>query len=458
MSGEETHEGGAQRRRPGLVAGAVAAAVLLAGGGGTYLAVNAAGDGDTTRAGEPVENGGDGTPPPLTLDDGSSGSGAGDGSNGDGSPGIAPGEPDPSGARYRAEGELPDGPDSAPVYRPRGEISAARVAELAEAFGLSGKARTEGTSWAVGRLGDGPVLRVGKEAPGTWSFQAYTPGTDNCPRNKPCQSGSIGLDGTGPVSEQAAKAAAAPVLKALGQDDAKVDASRTQGAVRVVNADPKVGGLPTHDWATRLQVGSDGQLVGGNGHLAEPVKGATYPVLGAKETLDLLNKSRGQDSGAAVVPVRGAVFGLAVEYEKGRPVLVPSWLFETRPTGPQGPTTVAHPAVDPALVTEPSERPTPSPTSPPDDGATDGRDVKIESYSVAGRTLTLRFWGGVCHTYEASAKETADRVEVRVTERPLKKEQVCVAIAKELTATVTLEKPLGDRAVYGTNGAVLTRE
>lgn len=46
------------------------------------------------------------------------------------------------------------------------------------------------------------------------------------------------------MTETAAKKAAVPVLKALGQDDAKLDASELMGAVRVVNADPKVGACP----------------------------------------------------------------------------------------------------------------------------------------------------------------------------------------------------------------------
>ncbi len=74
------------------------------------------------------------------------------------------------------------------------------------------------------------------------------------------------------MTETAAKKAAVPVLKALGQDDAKLDASELMGAVRVVNADPKVGGLPTYGWTTGVQVGPDGQVVGGNGQLKTPVE------------------------------------------------------------------------------------------------------------------------------------------------------------------------------------------
>ena len=54
------------------------------------------------------------------------------------------------------------------------------------------------------------------------------------------------------------------------------------GAVRVVNADPVVGGLPTYGWTTGIQVGADGQVVGGSGQLKKPVKGDAYPVISAE--------------------------------------------------------------------------------------------------------------------------------------------------------------------------------
>ncbi len=99
------------------------------------------------------------------------------------------------------------------------------------------------------------------------------------------------------MSEAVAKKAVAPVLKAVGQDDAKLDASQVMGTQRVVNADPVVGGLPTYGWTTGLQVSAQGEVVGGSGQLATPVKSDTYPVLGAEATLALLN-----EPGAAASP------------------------------------------------------------------------------------------------------------------------------------------------------------
>ncbi|MDI3403096.1 hypothetical protein [Streptomyces cavernicola] len=493
MGSEETHEG-AGRRQPGVVAVSVAAAVLLAGGGGAYVAANASGgSGSGSGAGAPA---GDETPPPLVLDE-------------DAARGVAPGEPAPGGVTYRAGGELPKGPDSAPVHRLRGSVGAAQVARLAEALDVSGTPRAEGTVWKVGRAGDGPVLTVGKEAPGTWTFQAHQGRTDDCVKGKPCAAqGSSGQGDTepGPVSERAAKSAAAPVLKAVGQGGAALDASQTLGAVRVVNADPKVGGLPTYGWSTGVQIGSDGQVVGGSGQLTKPVKGASYPVLSAAKTIAELNElatktGPGSGSGGCARPVphgegsapqgiapgepapdggakagqpcppepKGggpepvevskATFGLALHFERGRQVLVPSWLFQVKPDGAERAFTLTHPAVDPAYLAEPdAPEPRPEPTEKPTADGPASRDVPVTSYRVDGQKVTLQFWGGACSEYTARATESGGEVRVAVAEKPQKKGQVCVMIAEERTADVTLDKPLGERTVVGTNGVAVQRK
>ncbi|MEV0324102.1 hypothetical protein ACIBKX_02275 [Streptomyces sp. NPDC050658] len=478
-----------QRRRSRLAVASVAATVLLVGGGGAYFAATASGGGGSSSSDGGAPAGDGGTPPPLALDGYTDGDRSGDGST----DGIAPGEPDPNGATYRAEGKLPDGPDAAAVYHARGGVTADQVTELAEALGVSGKPTSHEGAWKIGpaKDGSGPSLQVSKQAPGTWTFTRYTTGgTDNCPKGKPCSGTSTAPDGTGgggdAVGESAAKKAAAPVLKALGQDDAKLDARQLMGAVRVVNADPEVGGLPTYGWSTGIQVGSDGQVVGGSGHLKAPEKGATYPVIGAQKTLDQLNKSgRGGDGRVGIggcatavpedaadgevrpqapceepssappkpqpITVKGAAFGLAAHFVDGRQALVPSWLFEVEPQGAQDSFTVTHPAVEPKFLTPPST-PTPVPTAPTEKPGT-GEDgtVRVESYAVDGKSLTLRFWGGVCSDYKASADESKGSVSVQVTETR-KKGKVCIMMAKEFTRTVTLDQPLGDRKVVDAQG------
>ncbi|WP_405887676.1 hypothetical protein OG762_11815 [Streptomyces sp. NBC_01136] len=475
----EPAEGGAEpakprRRHSPVAVASVAAAVLLVGGGGAYFAATASGGGGG-RTGSAAP-GGDGTPPPLALDGYTEG----------GTGGIAPGEPNPYGATYHADGKLPGGPDSAPVYTANGKVTAAEVARLAKALDLTGTPKLTGETWQVGqdKDGSGPSLQVNQRAPGTWTFSRYAPGTDNC-KGAVCTS-DPGSPSSHAVSEAAAKKAAAPVLKALGQDDAKLDASGLMGAVRVVNADPEVGGLPTYGWTTGIQVATDGQVVGGSGLLKAPEKGDTYPVISAQKTLDLMNGSgsvsapgggrKGPGGCASAVPVKDrdempceastalpkresvavekAVFGLASHFVSGHQTLVPSWLFEVRPTGTASAFTVTHPAVDPKYLTSPEPTATPTPTvtpSPRPSAAPTSRAVKVQGYTADGKDLTVSFTGGVCADYSASASETSDKVTVTVTETPWQG-KICIMIAKVYEKTVHLDKPLGDREVVGSDG------
>ncbi|MER7482893.1 hypothetical protein ABTX60_35530 [Streptomyces sp. NPDC126510] len=455
--------GGGRPRTPAIIA-SVAAAVLLIGGGGAWLASNAATgpDGGTT-SGAP---GGDDTPPPLALD-GYSESTAGGGN------GIAPGEPNPYGATYRVDGTLPDGPGEAPVYRARGEVTEADVARLAKALGVEGAPVAQGEAWKIGgQDGSGPSLQVNRQAPGSWTFSRYAPATDNCKGTDTCTAPQSG--GT-PVTEEVAEKAAAPVLKAVGQDDAKVDASQVMGAQRVVNADPAVGGLPTYGWTTGITVGQDGEVVGGSGQLKAPVRGDTYPVVGAGKALklmegqptsdhrmgiggcaspvplkDRLEQPCGQPASGApgdTVTVEKAVFGLATHVVDGRQALVPSWLFEVTAPGAKDPFTVTYPAVEPKYLASPEpSKPGDGPTSAPGP-----REVKVDGYRAEGAELTVTFTGGVCADYDVKASEKGDEVTVSVTSTPWP-DKVCVMIAKQFQETVRLDEPLGDRAVVNADG------
>ncbi|MFD0055689.1 hypothetical protein ACFVHR_18335 [Streptomyces sp. NPDC127168] len=474
---DEAGTGRPARRRPSaVVVASVAAAVLLVGTGGAYLATSASGgdpDGGTASGAS-----GDDTPPPLALDDhGTSPDGGTDGTNG-----IAPGEPDPYGVTYRADGSLPEGPGSAPVYRTKGEVTKAEVARLAEALGVAGAPRVQGGAWKVGNAkdGSGPLLTVTTQAPGTWTFHRYTPGTDDCKKGAVCRAPSA--DGS-PVSEAAAKKAAAPVLKALGQDDAKLDAGQVMGARRAVNAEPEVGGLPTHGWTTGVVVGAQGDVVGGSGQVKAPVKGDTYPVLDAEEALALLNSPGGgsgpgvggiggcaspvphedgadtpcappagspEKPGKQTVTVEDAVFGLAAHPVRGRQTLVPSWLFEVRAPGAEDRSTVTYPAVEPKYLTTAAPA-SPSPSDEPSSKPGEPRDVRVNGYTAAGGELTVHFTGGVCADYEAKAEEKDGEVTVTVTETP-HPDKVCILIAKEYERTVRLDAPLGDRKVVGADG------
>jgi hypothetical protein len=315
---------------------------------------------------------------------------------------------------------------------------------------------------------------VERAAPGIWTFQRYAPGPDDCAGTAVCAK-EPGAPAGGTVSETEAKRAAAPVLAAVGQRGAALDARQVLGGRRVVNAEPEVGGLPTYGWTTGVTVGAGGEVTGGSGRLKAPVKGDVYPVLSAERTLALMNAApapgaRGGIGGCAgpvpapsdgpraacapsdaprrAVTVERAVFGLAAHSVRGAPVLVPSWLFQVRAPGGQAPSTVTHPAVDPAYLAPagPSPRPSGEPSPPPS-----VRDVRVEGYTAEGRELTVSFTGGVCAGYTAKAAESGDevRVSVTATSRP---ERVCILIAQRYRLTVRLAEPLGDRAVVGSDG------
>jgi hypothetical protein len=501
---------GRGRRRTPLAVASVAAAVLVLAGGGAYLAAGSdAGGGkdgaqpltagpryDRVDPGGPVLSSPGGpvlssVPPPR---------------------GIAPGEPDPRGLLYRAEGELPDGPGSARVYDGEAAVTADRVAALAKALQVPGTPHTSGQFWEVGTVADGsgPLLRVQKAAPGTWTFSrsAASAGSDNCAKGKPCPGtvpdpGGIAHPSGGAVSEAAAERAAAPVLDALGQGGAHLDAHQLLGAVRVVNADPVVAGLPTYGWTTGLQVGADGRVAGGGGQLTVPRAGASYPVTGAAQALKALNEAASgitsgtggcataeplgggpvtgaeplpsvdcasrPPAGGRTVPVDSVVFGLAARPVDGRSALVPSWLFTVDPGGGAPAYRLTQPAVTSALL-DPPQRMRPGGGSGAGDGAgtppasgapssgTGGRADQqgTVSYSTHGRDLTVRFWGGVCGTYGMRADESGSAVKVRLDKPAPKPGEMCVAMAKLLSRTVTLERPVGGRDVVdATTGAKL---
>ncbi|MFJ4405822.1 hypothetical protein [Streptomyces sp. NPDC088910] len=512
--------------RPRLLVAAVAAAVLLAGGGGAYWAATA-NEGGHPKAG----------PAPLRLNDApGEGSGSADGGGADNGTSSGPA----SGGTYTLTGSLPKGPDSAAVYRGEGPVVAADAERLAKLLGMSGPATAQGDSWRVGPGdGAGPTLLVTKAAPGTWSYSrygattvnpaepAYPPrpvnpggpeksgpgtGTDTgTGSSDSSNAGSPGSPGTNgpvssapasgttstqaptpepPVSEQRAKAVAAPVLAGLGLSGATVDAHETAGALRAVTADPVVDGLPTHNWSTGLDVGSDGLITLAHGRLSALDKGDSYPVVSAAQALkDLNGQVMHPDHGIAACPaksapapkpsalpttpgedrtlphtlpcvpgnghpmdVRGAEFGLSLDYVSGAQVLVPSWLFEVAQPGVSRSSVEAQPAVDPAYIQRDATGTAVPPSGVPEQPSGPAQrhhTVGLSTYHADGGTLSLTFYGGVCSTYSAKAAESAD--EVRVTVTAADKGGTCVTLAKEFTEKVRLDKPLGGRTVVDTS-------
>ena len=526
-----------QRHRRLVPVVSVAAAVLLAGGGGAYWAAGASG-GDGKTAGDAAN------PPRLALDGDALGA-RGAQRSGDDGPGIAPGEP--MGPRaLKAAADLPDGPDTAAVHRTDRRVSKEQVEKLAEALKLDGEPRKVDGRWEVkgsgGSKSGSPVLSVNLRAVGPgWTYTDQGARTGRCaapmpgqehlrgggggkpkptpPRCLPVPGGGSGKGD--PASAGKAKDAVRPALRALGLEDATLDAKKAGGPVRAVTAEPRVEGKVTHGWSSTFLVGKDGRIVHGAGNWGSTDKGAEYPVMSASKTLDELNKARQKGGGGighctvagtgerapglhAIVLSRGsttpappcgpaargsakgakkgpdkvvdAEFGYATHFSNGKPVLVPSWIYEVRMPVGKGTYPVAYPAVEPEFLkpsdsagssgdtppstSKPGGPGTPEPAEPSKPapgggggigaggGGSDSGPRALNSYKADGRTLTLTYWGGVCDTYKAEADESGSKVTIRLTAKPKDPEKkVCVKIAKRMTTKVTLDKELGDRKV-----------
>ncbi len=151
----------------------------------------------------------------------------------------------------------------------------------------------------------------------------------------------------GAPSGQAAEAAAAPVLRAAAVAGAPLRVT-TIGSFTFVSADPAVDGLATAGFATTVGVGPGERITQASGWLSRPAAGAVYPLIGAKQAFDRLKSSSRPTAGShppevmcplnpdvlcgragpiRLVLVTGATYGLALRYDEGRPMLVPSWLF-----------------------------------------------------------------------------------------------------------------------------------
>ncbi|NKY15393.1 hypothetical protein, partial [Streptomyces somaliensis] len=384
-------------------------------------------------------------------------------------PGIAPGEPDPSGdERYRVGVALPKAPETAHAYRAQGGATAADAARLAKALGFAGAPVKGPVGWRVGpeKDGSGPSLSVYES--GDWRYEARGPSTDDCRPGKQC-----GADPTAgpPVSDEAARRAAAPLMKALGLTDAAVS-SEARGPVRLVTADPRVGGLPTRSWETRFTVDAGGGVAVAEGRLARLARGNAYPVISAEQAVRELNETvraqwpkggtgdcatsvpldgvgvrtadrpGAEPSGPceprtdlpkrpreAVTTIRTAVLGLSSTAGRTGETLVPTWLFDGEQDG--RPYRFAYPAV-------PLERLFPE---------AEPSDLRVVPHTKRDRRLEVAFTGGACSAYLVRVEETAEQVRLRRFEIPDGSGRVCAAIALPVNAVVELDGPVGDRAV-----------
>ncbi|MFI7273389.1 hypothetical protein [Streptomyces sp. NPDC049879] len=503
--------GGRAGRRRWIVAAGVAVATAAVAGG-AYLAVGTAGE---------AEPGGgllaeDGTPA-LLLD----GTGAW-------TAGASEAAPAPDIAlmplELTADGPLPDGPDRATVHRFEADVPEESAAGLAAALGVEGPLRESAGAWtASGPDADGGTLTVQQAAPGGWS---YGGGVSAASPDTPVERDlTEQLPSGGVPDEDEAREAVAPLLAALGladAEDARVDASRTAGDVRLVQVVPLVDGLPVSGMETTAHVAAGGAVVAAYGSLATPVAAEERAAVGAEEALDEWNAALPEDGAAwgiepcapvetalpdpeavpgaetgggggeiAVLPcapegpeVPGeplpvtAEFGLALHYSDEEPVLVPSWLFRPADVAAGDP----YPAQQPAVAYEyapvdgngagdeadssdsgngsdsgdsSDSSPGEAPADPGSGEEAPETGMSVAPYDEGDRTLTLRFWGGVCDEYAGVAEESADGVTLGVEAEGRPTGENCILVAEEQTVEVALDAPVGDRPVLAEDGSEL---
>jgi hypothetical protein len=432
--------------------------------------------------------------------------------------------------------ELPDGPAEAAV-RWLAPPQGAEVERLAKALGLRGHLTTTGgvSTYTT----DTASLRVQLGAGGQWQYAraAFLDGTFACPRHPTSASPSaddpsltVGCDvgvpvplggdptSTGPAprsgraiktlaitSPEAARAAARPVLEAVGIDPRNAEVRTGQG---VVAADPTVERLPTDGLTTTVRV-TGTRVSSAAGYLGGSQAGSTYPVISARAARRQLVRTpmvrrliacpEPQPAGndpmicGGPITVTGARFGLSLHEENGRPLLVPSWLFDVR--GSDNPLSVV--AVDPRYLAAPpiataggstpgstgsgsgsggsgsggstgtvvppvapSSDPEPSDPEPSDPEPSDPALAPVSRFSSvtpSGTGLNVTFTGGVraCFSYTVVPTETNRQVSLSLVEATSSTKR-CIEMAQVYERHVALAAPLGTRQVVdGRTGAML---
>ena len=302
------------------------------------------------------------------------------------------GMPVPGGSSYVLDGSLPTKqPPDQPVWRVS-PADAAAAARIGRALGLDGTPTRVDGGWVL----RGPDnLRLAVRTDGSWSYgldcYADQPVTDEkldvmCATaaggtvaNAPDAPSSVsGSAAPGPPADEA-RGLAAPILQALGLADARLTV--TEGTpTTTVQASYDVDGTTTVGLTTTLSFTGDGNPASGDGWLTDVTQGDSYPVITATRAFELLRQQprpmlemcmRRTDGkpGCADIPptvITGAVLGLTMAQDDGRPTLVPAWLFTVK--GQDQP--LAQVAVAPSYLAPPATPTGPPTVIPPNSGDT----------------------------------------------------------------------------------------
>jgi hypothetical protein len=265
-------------------------------------------------------------------------------------------------------------------------------------------------------------------------------------------------------SVTAVRAAAAPVLDALGIDDSTATVQTYPGGGSVT-VDPKVDGLETVGLSTSIGVDSRGAITNANGWLSVPDAGDRYPLISAQKAFGTLPSYArmmlcpvGPNGQGCTQPepqqVTGAHLGLSVaSLQEDELALLPTWLFDVK--GQDYP--LVGIAVDPSYLDtgtptatdDPGVVPPGEPSSSDPGAATQPVAITGWSPSKADNAVTVHYTTDGCGLTDVGAdvKEDATSVYVVLHGTGPGPNVACSEIAQQQTFEVALQAPLGDRKV-----------
>jgi hypothetical protein len=288
-------------------------------------------------------------------------------------------------SEYRVDGEVAELDGEAQAWSLGRAADQARIATLAEAFGLDGDVATTDVGWEV--AGVAGRLEVQRQPGLPWSYtggaacgnagepedlaaahgecggvsivEDPAPGLaqeridcdmPECPPGMACTQvcPPDGADGSAepmPVPEpgppaglpsaEEARRIGLDLLAATGLDVDDADVRvEDQFSSWGVTADPMVGGLPTVGIGSWVAVGPEGAVESANGWLADPAAGDRYPLIGTTAAVERLAEEQGVGAGGTESPFEPVLLtdvrlGLAHLPAHGADEswLVPSYLF-----------------------------------------------------------------------------------------------------------------------------------
>ncbi|RMI41044.1 hypothetical protein [Streptomyces triticirhizae] len=363
-------------------------------------------------------------------------------------PGIAPGEPDPSGS-------LPE--ENADTDDPDASVSSDEMPPADQPPAVSEEVALQAAEPLLSALdlGDGAV--DASTVAGPHRLVVAEPVVDGLP--------VAGMD----------------LVAAVGPDGEVVSASGTLGVPSAGEERAVTDALAALE---RINEAADTAAARDIGRpcLQQPEPGALPEAEGVEPALPDLPCDGQPDAGE---PMPATVeLGLSLERSAGEPLLVPAWIF--RADGADGQRhVVGEPAVEHTVSSASADSSgdagdgasgelgadgdasdaRPGDAGAGEDGAEGTDEVApsepveqptaglwVADHSPEATTLTVHFWAGVCDTYEVTATESEDEVVLGVEATNPGSDEVCIMLAEQQSGEVTLQAPVGDRRLVDEQG------